>query len=158
MSFTNFVSQYAKFDHQVALNISQIIYIYIKKMLVLPLKWNLASIHVNVLLCPKIGLFLAVRSLHHVSVLATSTWSEPSLNVLTRPQVDMHSVHFHGQILTLQNHHTDTVSLFPASSIMAEMMADNHGDWLLTCNVNDHFMGELTHDVLSPNWIIVSFV
>ncbi|KAF1385398.1 hypothetical protein PFLUV_G00107330 [Perca fluviatilis] len=55
-------------------------------------------------------------------------------------EVDMHSVHFHGQILTLQNHHTDTVSLFPASSTTAEMMADNPGNWLLTCNVNDHFM------------------
>ncbi|XP_028443548.1 ceruloplasmin-like [Perca flavescens] len=55
-------------------------------------------------------------------------------------EVDIHSVHFNGQILTLQNHHTDTVSLFPASSTTAEMMADNPGNWLLTCNVNDHFM------------------
>ncbi|XP_037325333.2 ceruloplasmin [Pungitius pungitius] len=55
-------------------------------------------------------------------------------------EVDMHSVHFHGQILTAQNHHTDTVSLFPASSITAEMVADNPGHWLLTCTVNDHLM------------------
>ncbi|TNN55307.1 Hephaestin [Liparis tanakae] len=54
--------------------------------------------------------------------------------------VDMHSVHFHGQILTTQNHHTDTVSLFPASSSTAEMVADNPGHWLLTCTVNDHLM------------------
>ncbi|XP_034386087.1 ceruloplasmin-like [Cyclopterus lumpus] len=53
-------------------------------------------------------------------------------------EVDMHSVHFHGQILTTQNHHTDTVSLFPASSTTAEMVADNPGHWLLTCTVNDH--------------------
>ncbi|XP_040896762.1 ceruloplasmin [Toxotes jaculatrix] len=53
-------------------------------------------------------------------------------------EVDMHSVHFHGQILTIQNHHTDTVSLFPASSATAEMVADNPGHWLLTCTVNDH--------------------
>uniref|UniRef100_A0A4W6F7P2 ferroxidase n=1 Tax=Lates calcarifer TaxID=8187 RepID=A0A4W6F7P2_LATCA len=55
-------------------------------------------------------------------------------------EVDMHSVHFHGQILTVQNHHTDTVSLFPASSTTAEMVADNPGHWLLTCTVNDHLM------------------
>uniref|UniRef100_A0A8D0D2E7 Hephaestin n=1 Tax=Sander lucioperca TaxID=283035 RepID=A0A8D0D2E7_SANLU len=55
-------------------------------------------------------------------------------------EVDMHSVNFHGQILTIQNHHTDTVSLFPASSTTAEMMADNPGNWLLTCTVNDHLM------------------
>ncbi|XP_010776344.1 ceruloplasmin [Notothenia coriiceps] len=53
-------------------------------------------------------------------------------------EVDMHSVHFHGQILTVQNHHTDTVSLFPASSTTAEMVADNPGHWLLACGVNDH--------------------
>uniref|UniRef100_A0A3Q3VX61 ferroxidase n=1 Tax=Mola mola TaxID=94237 RepID=A0A3Q3VX61_MOLML len=53
-------------------------------------------------------------------------------------EVDMHSVHFHGQILTTQNHHTDTVSLFPASSTTVEMVADNPGHWLLTCTVNDH--------------------
>ncbi|XP_034736749.1 ceruloplasmin [Etheostoma cragini] len=55
-------------------------------------------------------------------------------------EVDMHSVHFHGQILTIQNHHTDTVSLFPASSTTAEMVADNPGNWMLTCSVNDHLM------------------
>ncbi|CAL8256930.1 unnamed protein product [Merluccius merluccius] len=55
-------------------------------------------------------------------------------------EVDIHSVHFHGQILTAQNHHTDTVSLFPASSLTAEMTADNPGHWLLTCTVNDHLM------------------
>ncbi|MED6242927.1 hypothetical protein ATANTOWER_012131, partial [Ataeniobius toweri] len=55
-------------------------------------------------------------------------------------EVDMHSVHFHGQILTTLNHHTDMVSLFPASSTTAEMVADNPGHWLLTCTVNDHLM------------------
>ncbi|CAL8306226.1 unnamed protein product [Lota lota] len=53
-------------------------------------------------------------------------------------EVDIHSVHFHGQILTAQNHHTDTVSLSPASSMTAEMTADNPGHWLVSCAVNDH--------------------
>uniref|UniRef100_A0A3P8REV5 Hephaestin n=1 Tax=Astatotilapia calliptera TaxID=8154 RepID=A0A3P8REV5_ASTCA len=48
-------------------------------------------------------------------------------------EVDMHSVHFHGQILTTMNHHTDTISLFPALSTTAEMVADNPGHWLLAC-------------------------
>ncbi|AWP10607.1 putative ceruloplasmin-like [Scophthalmus maximus] len=55
-------------------------------------------------------------------------------------EVDMHSVHFHGQILTTENRHTDTISLFPGSSTTAEMVADNPGHWLLTCTVNDHLM------------------
>lgn len=60
-------------------------------------------------------------------------------------KVDIHSVHFHGQILTAQKRHTDTVSLSAGSSITAEMMADNVGHWLLTCTVNDHLMGQVTH-------------
>lgn len=55
-------------------------------------------------------------------------------------EVDIHSVHFHGQILTTQNRHTDTVSLSPGLSTTAEMVADNPGHWLLTCTVNDHLM------------------
>lgn len=81
----------------------------------------------------------------------------------------MHSVHFHGQILTVQNHHTDMVSLFPASSFTAEMVADNPGHWLLTCTVNDHLMGELLKPqilnmIISQTlgcgvlWMIVLFV
>lgn len=57
--------------------------------------------------------------------------------------MDIHSVHFHGQILTALNRHTDTVSLSPGSSTTAEMMADNVGHWLLTCTVNDHLMGKV---------------
>uniref|UniRef100_A0A7N5ZRL6 ferroxidase n=1 Tax=Anabas testudineus TaxID=64144 RepID=A0A7N5ZRL6_ANATE len=54
-------------------------------------------------------------------------------------EVDMHSVHFHGQILTAENHHTDTISLFPASSTTAEMVADNPGKWLLTSGMQAIF-------------------
>ncbi|KAM3876359.1 ceruloplasmin [Diretmus argenteus] len=55
-------------------------------------------------------------------------------------EVDLHSIHFHGQILTNQKYHTDTISLFPGSATAAEMTADNPGHWLLTCTVNDHLM------------------
>lgn len=65
----------------------------------------------------------------------------------------MHSVHFHGQILTTENHHTDTVSLFPGSSTTVEMVADNPGHWLLTCTVNDHLTGELTVHTDHDSWI-----
>ncbi|XP_072295514.1 ceruloplasmin isoform X2 [Eucyclogobius newberryi] len=55
-------------------------------------------------------------------------------------EVDMHSVHFHGQVLTTEGRHTDTISLFPGATSMAEMDADNEGHWLLSCSVNDHLM------------------
>ncbi|XP_030647121.1 ceruloplasmin [Chanos chanos] len=53
-------------------------------------------------------------------------------------EVDIHSAFFHGQILTERGHHLDTVSLFPATFVNAEMEADNPGQWLLSCQVNDH--------------------
>uniref|UniRef100_A0A8C8HCA7 Hephaestin n=1 Tax=Oncorhynchus tshawytscha TaxID=74940 RepID=A0A8C8HCA7_ONCTS len=46
-------------------------------------------------------------------------------------EVDIHSVFFHGQILTNLGHHTDAVSLFPATFTNVEMTADNPGHWLL---------------------------
>ncbi|XP_031641351.1 ceruloplasmin [Oncorhynchus kisutch] len=55
-------------------------------------------------------------------------------------EVDIHSVFFHGQILTNLGHHTDAVSLFPATFTNVEMTADNPGHWLLSCQVNDHLM------------------
>uniref|UniRef100_A0A4W5RRC4 Ceruloplasmin n=1 Tax=Hucho hucho TaxID=62062 RepID=A0A4W5RRC4_9TELE len=55
-------------------------------------------------------------------------------------EVDVHSVFFHGQILTNLGHHTDAVSLFPATFTNVEMTADNPGHWLLSCQVNDHLM------------------
>uniref|UniRef100_A0A672KPZ0 Ceruloplasmin n=1 Tax=Sinocyclocheilus grahami TaxID=75366 RepID=A0A672KPZ0_SINGR len=53
-------------------------------------------------------------------------------------EVDLHSAFFHGQILTDKRHHVDTVSLFPATFVNVEMVADNPGQWLLSCQVNDH--------------------
>uniref|UniRef100_A0A3P8Y2W5 ferroxidase n=1 Tax=Esox lucius TaxID=8010 RepID=A0A3P8Y2W5_ESOLU len=55
-------------------------------------------------------------------------------------EVDIHSAFFHGQILTHLGHHTDTVSLFPATFTNVEMTADNPGQWLLGCQVNDHLI------------------
>ncbi|XP_051550371.1 ceruloplasmin [Myxocyprinus asiaticus] len=53
-------------------------------------------------------------------------------------EVDLHSAYFHGQVLTDKRHHVDTVSLFPATFVNVEMEADNPGQWLLSCQVNDH--------------------
>uniref|UniRef100_A0A8C2F3X6 ferroxidase n=1 Tax=Cyprinus carpio TaxID=7962 RepID=A0A8C2F3X6_CYPCA len=53
-------------------------------------------------------------------------------------EVDIHSAFFHGQILTDKRHHVNTVSLFPATFVNVEMVADNPGQWLLSCQVNDH--------------------
>lgn len=56
-------------------------------------------------------------------------------------EVDIHSAFFHGQILKNKQHRTDTISLFPATFVSVEMEADNPGQWLLSCQVNDHLEG-----------------
>ncbi|XP_062412860.1 ceruloplasmin [Sardina pilchardus] len=53
-------------------------------------------------------------------------------------EMDVHSVHFHGQILTHLGHHVDTISLFPASFVNVIMEADNPGQWLMSNDVNDY--------------------
>ncbi|CAH2293830.1 ceruloplasmin-like [Pelobates cultripes] len=56
-------------------------------------------------------------------------------------EVDIHSVYFYGQVLTLQHYRVDTINLFPATMVQGEMITDNIGKWLLTCQVNDHLEG-----------------
>ncbi|KAM8953158.1 ceruloplasmin [Pelodytes ibericus] len=56
-------------------------------------------------------------------------------------EVDIHSAYFHGQVLTHQNFRVDTFSLFPATMVQGEMLTDNIGKWLLSCQVNDHIEG-----------------
>ncbi|XP_041038821.1 ceruloplasmin [Carcharodon carcharias] len=53
-------------------------------------------------------------------------------------EVDIHSAYFHGQTLIDRHHHVDTISLFPATFVTAEMVPKNPGTWLLSCQVNDH--------------------
>ncbi|XP_063162686.1 ceruloplasmin [Candoia aspera] len=56
-------------------------------------------------------------------------------------EADIHSVYFHGQILTERKHRVNTVSLFPATFVDALMVPKNDGEWLLSCQVNDHIEG-----------------
>ncbi|XP_048361787.1 ceruloplasmin isoform X2 [Sphaerodactylus townsendi] len=56
-------------------------------------------------------------------------------------EADIHSAYFHGQILTEKNHRTDTIHLFPATFVDALMVPKNEGEWLLSCQVNDHIEG-----------------
>ncbi|XP_053501525.1 ferroxidase HEPHL1-like isoform X2 [Ictalurus furcatus] len=53
-------------------------------------------------------------------------------------EVDIHSAHFHGQTLLIQGHRVDSVSVFPASFMTAEMEPLTLGRWLLNCQVNSH--------------------
>ncbi|CAH2246886.1 ceruloplasmin [Pelobates cultripes] len=56
-------------------------------------------------------------------------------------EIDIHAAYFHGQVLTQQRYRVDTISLFPATMVQGEMLTNNIGKWLLSCQVNDHLEG-----------------
>jgi len=53
-------------------------------------------------------------------------------------EVDLHTAHWHGQTLTEWGHRMDVLELLPASMHTMDMLADNHGNWVMHCHVNDH--------------------
>nr|XP_028581903.1 hephaestin-like protein 1 isoform X1 [Podarcis muralis] len=53
-------------------------------------------------------------------------------------EIDVHSAQFFGHTLLSRGHRMDVISLFPATFVTAEMMAENAGKWLLTCQVDHH--------------------
>ncbi|MCI4391509.1 hypothetical protein PGIGA_G00135300 [Pangasianodon gigas] len=53
-------------------------------------------------------------------------------------EIDLHSIHFHGHTLLNQGHRTDVLSVFPATSVTAEMDPMTTGKWLFGCQVDDH--------------------
>jgi hephaestin len=53
-------------------------------------------------------------------------------------EVDLHTPHWHGNTVTANGMRMDTVSLLPASMIVADMVPDDAGIWLFHCHVNDH--------------------
>ncbi|XP_022102595.1 hephaestin-like protein [Acanthaster planci] len=59
-------------------------------------------------------------------------------------EVDVHSVHFHGQTITYRTamvNRIDVFELFAGVYGSVQMHADNPGSWLLHCHVNDHILG-----------------
>ncbi|HTZ98370.1 MAG TPA: multicopper oxidase domain-containing protein [Terriglobales bacterium] len=51
---------------------------------------------------------------------------------------DMHSPHWHGEVVQYGRHHTDVIELLPGSMATADMLADNPGTWMLHCHVSEH--------------------
>ena len=55
-------------------------------------------------------------------------------------EVDLHTPHWHGNTVTVSGMRMDTVSLLPASMVVADMVPDDPGIWLFHCHVNDHIL------------------
>jgi hephaestin len=53
-------------------------------------------------------------------------------------EVDLHTPHWHGNVVTVNGMRTDVVSLLPATMVVADMRPDDPGTWLFHCHVSDH--------------------
>lgn len=53
-------------------------------------------------------------------------------------EVDMHTPHWHGNTVLERGRRRDEVELLPATQLVADMVPDNPGRWLMHCHVNDH--------------------
>jgi len=66
-------------------------------------------------------------------------------------EVDLHTAHWHGEIVDDNGRNTDVVELMPATMRSVDMVADNPGTWLYHCHVTDHISaGMMTRWVVNP--------
>jgi len=53
-------------------------------------------------------------------------------------EVDLHTLHWHGNDVLVGGMWMDVVNLLPAGMVTADMVPDNSGLWLFHCHVNKH--------------------
>ena len=53
-------------------------------------------------------------------------------------EVDIHTPHWHGEVVSNHGIYTDVVELLPATMLSVDMLAENVGQWLYHCHVTDH--------------------
>jgi FtsP/CotA-like multicopper oxidase with cupredoxin domain len=51
---------------------------------------------------------------------------------------NIHTPHWHGNVLTLDKHRTDVFSLLPAQFVTADMIPDRVGTWMFHCHISEH--------------------
>ncbi|HWA10765.1 MAG TPA: multicopper oxidase domain-containing protein [Opitutaceae bacterium] len=59
-------------------------------------------------------------------------------------ETDLHTPHWHGNVVLHEGHRTDVLELLPASMQVADMVPDSPGIWLYHCHVEDHMMAGMT--------------
>lgn len=66
--------------------------------------------------------------------------------------VEIHSPHWHGNVVISNHMRTDLVTLLPMAMSVADMVPDNPGKWLFHCHVSVHFkMGMQAIYVVEPS-------
>jgi hephaestin len=59
-------------------------------------------------------------------------------------EVDLHTPHWHGNVVLHDGHRVDVVPLMPAETRVADMVPDSPGIWMFHCHVNDHVTAGMT--------------
>jgi manganese oxidase len=58
--------------------------------------------------------------------------------------VNIHTPHWHGNVVSIGGHRTDIFPLLPAQFVTADMMPDNVGMWMFHCHVDEHMEAGMT--------------
>jgi len=61
---------------------------------------------------------------------------------------NFHTPHWHGNVVMVDKHRTDVVSLAPAQFLVADMLPDNVGTWMFHCHLSDHMSGGMMTDYI----------
>lgn len=59
---------------------------------------------------------------------------------------NIHTPHWHGNVVTVDKHRTDILSLAPAQFVVADMIPDNVGTRMFHCHLSDHLKGGMMTD------------
>jgi FtsP/CotA-like multicopper oxidase with cupredoxin domain len=59
-------------------------------------------------------------------------------------EVNIHTPHWHGNVVTINGHRTDIFSLLPAEFVTADMVPDSVGMWMFHCHVDEHMEAGMT--------------
>ena len=54
---------------------------------------------------------------------------------------NFHTSHWHGNVVMVDWHRTDNLSLVPAQFVVAAMVLDNVGTCMFHCHLSDHMSG-----------------
>lgn len=64
---------------------------------------------------------------------------------------NLHTPHWHGNVVVHDRKRTDVVSLLPAQMVTVDMVPDNPGIWMFHCHVSEHLdMGMHAHYEVKP--------
>jgi len=71
--------------------------------------------------------------------------------LMSTTNFELHAPHWHGNVVTAQHMRTDVLNLGTMGMIVADMVADNPGTWLLHCHVEPHLTaGMVTRFRVAP--------